>query len=60
MRTFTRGFGILAAELATMRDRGRALADEEMSAGIRSIAAPVQDEQGSVTSAAALVQVSSV
>lgn len=36
----------LRAELDTVRDRGWALADEELAPGIRSIAAPVRDEAG--------------
>ncbi|GAB3267296.1 IclR family transcriptional regulator [Arthrobacter pigmenti] len=40
----------LEAELDTVRDRGWALADEELAPGIRSIAAPVRDESGEVHS----------
>ncbi len=40
----------LSAELALVRERGWALADEELAPGVRSIAAPVRDGAGVVTS----------
>lgn len=36
----------LLGELETVRDRGWAVADEDLAPGIRSIAAPVKDESG--------------
>lgn len=36
----------LLDELETVRDRGWAVADEELAPGVRSIAAPVKDESG--------------
>jgi IclR family pca regulon transcriptional regulator len=38
-------------ELATIRARGWALADEELAPGIRSVAAPVRDRSGAVRAA---------
>jgi IclR family pca regulon transcriptional regulator len=43
--------GALADELATVRARGWALADEELAPGIRSVAAPVRDRSGIVRAA---------
>jgi IclR family pca regulon transcriptional regulator len=40
-----------AAELATVRARGWALADEELAPGIRSVAVPVRDGTGAVRAA---------
>ena len=41
----------LEVELAQIRARGWALADEELAAGVRSVAAPVRDGTGSVIAA---------
>jgi IclR family transcriptional regulator, pca regulon regulatory protein len=41
----------LEAELAQVRARGWALADEELAPGVRSVAAPVRDGAGSVRAA---------
>lgn len=41
----------LATELATVRARGWALADEELAPGIRSVAVPVRDGAGAVRAA---------
>ncbi|MFC4565165.1 IclR family transcriptional regulator [Nocardiopsis mangrovi] len=49
----------LDAELARVRERGYALADQERVAGVRAIAAPVRDASGGVFAAVAL-QVPSV
>jgi IclR family pca regulon transcriptional regulator len=43
--------GRLAAELAAVRARGWALADEELAPGIRSVAVPVRDGTGTVRAA---------
>ncbi len=42
---------VVRAELAEVRERGWALADEELAPGIRSIAAPVRDGSGVVRAA---------
>lgn len=41
----------LDRELALVRERGWALADEELAPGVRSIAAPVRDKSGTVQAA---------
>lgn len=41
----------LDADLAQIRERGWALSDEQLSVGIRSVAAPVRDPQGRVFAA---------
>ncbi|GAA3853415.1 IclR family transcriptional regulator C-terminal domain-containing protein [Saccharothrix violaceirubra] len=41
----------LRAELATVRTRGWALADQELEEGLRSVAAPVRDRAGRVVAA---------
>ena len=41
----------LTAELATIRDTGVAVNDEELTAGLRSVAAPVRDRTGQVVAA---------
>jgi len=43
--------GGFAAELAAVRARGWALADEELAPGIRSVAVPVRDGTGTVRAA---------
>ena len=43
--------GELEAELATVRARGWALADEELAPGVRSIAVPIRDGSGKVHAA---------
>ena len=43
--------GRFAAELAAVRARGWALADEELAPGIRSVAVPVRDGTGAVRAA---------
>jgi len=46
-----RSFADIRDELRTVRARGWALADEELAPGIRSVAAPVRDGDGSVRAA---------
>jgi IclR family transcriptional regulator, pca regulon regulatory protein len=41
----------LRSELAAVRERGWALADQELEEGLRSVAAPIRDQAGQVTAA---------
>ncbi|HWI70513.1 MAG TPA: IclR family transcriptional regulator C-terminal domain-containing protein [Baekduia sp.] len=43
--------GALRAELARVRDQGWAIVDQELEAGLRSVAAPIRDTAGTVTAA---------
>jgi IclR family pca regulon transcriptional regulator len=41
----------LTHEIARVRDRGWAMVDQELEAGLRSIAAPIRDTRGAVVAA---------
>ncbi|MCW2995591.1 MAG: IclR family transcriptional regulator [Conexibacter sp.] len=43
--------GALRAELARVRDQGWAIVDQELEAGLRSVAAPIHDRAGTVVAA---------
>jgi len=48
------GHGALERELGRVREQGWALVDQELEAGLRSIAAPIRDRSGTVAAAANL------